>query len=123
MPTTSTGQLRHITEEHDVEHIESGVQDQVDIDFDMSGNDTNKEALLYFDRISKHYLCLVKGSSVPSYTSRHDRSFPVIADSGANYHMIKRQEFLYHPYSSIWECNSRRWHYFCPYSRCGYSYV
>jgi len=45
-PTTSNGQLRHITEEHDVEHIESGVEDQVDIDFDMSGNNTNGEALL-----------------------------------------------------------------------------
>jgi hypothetical protein len=81
----STGQLRHITEDT---NIESVVEEASVVDFDI-GNDTNEEALLYFDRISKHYLRLVKSSSDISSISRHDRSFPVIADSGANYHMFR----------------------------------
>jgi hypothetical protein len=92
--TTTTGQLCHITTEHDVEPLKSVIEENIDIDFDMIGNDTNKEALLYFDRISKHYLRLVKSSSEPSSTPRHDRIYLVIADSGANYHMFRDKIFF-----------------------------
>ncbi len=88
---TSTAHLRHITED---EHTDSLIEETLDTELDMSGNDNNEEALLYFDRISKHYLRLVKGSSDTLLPSRHDRLFPVIADSGANYHMFRDKAFF-----------------------------
>ncbi len=56
------------------------------------GNDTNDESLQYFDRVTNHYLRLVK-SSQPE-TPRHNMKFPIIADSGANYHMFKELQFF-----------------------------
>ena len=79
--STSTGQLRHITEEF--------FEDASDViprdDSVEESNDTNEAELLYFAQVSNHYLRLVK--SVPSKPAdcRHNMDFPVIADSGANY--------------------------------------
>jgi hypothetical protein len=50
--------------------------------------------LLYFVCISKHYLCLAKTTMIKTPTSRHPMPFPVIADSGANFHMFKEQDFF-----------------------------
>jgi hypothetical protein len=87
--SSTPGQLRHLTEEsYEEAEFEDVVEQEV-----VSGNDTNKHSLLYFARLSKHYLCLVKNSSVPSQ-SRHTMPFPVIADSGANYHMFRDQQFF-----------------------------
>jgi len=90
-PTNSTGQLRHITEEASSDSV---VEDVSDADFDQLGNDTNEDALLYFERLSKHYLRLVKSSYSVLSDSRHTLQYPVIADSGANYHMFKEREFF-----------------------------
>jgi hypothetical protein len=84
-----TGQLRHITEEsYEEPEFEDVVEEE-----DVSGNDTNEDALLYFARLSKHYLRLVKNPSESSQ-SRHTMTFPVIADSGANYHMFRDRQFF-----------------------------
>jgi hypothetical protein len=74
--SSSTGQLRHITEE-----------DFVDAAAD-------EDTLLYFSRLSKHYLHLVKNYN-PNAHSRHPVDCPVIADSGANYHMFRDREFFH----------------------------
>jgi hypothetical protein len=54
--TTQVGQLRHITEENfeDVDDELVTIVEPSDL-----GNDTNEDSLLYFARLSKHYLCLV----------------------------------------------------------------
>jgi hypothetical protein len=70
----ASGQLRHLTE--DIVEEEVIVAD-----------------LLYFVHVSNHYLCLVNNSSSSS-SPRHTMQFPVIADSGANYHMFKEREFF-----------------------------
>jgi hypothetical protein len=57
------------------------VDDTTGVEFDIVDNDTNEDALLYFERLSKHYLRLVKSQSNLCPVSRHDI---VIADSGAN---------------------------------------
>jgi len=93
-PTTSTrtGQLRHLTEEEFSDAVTDDVT--LDADCDTNGNHTNKVALMYFSRISKHYLFLVKSSSSPVSPSRHNMLFPVITDIGANYHMLNDRSFL-----------------------------
>jgi hypothetical protein len=90
--STRTGQLRHLTEEE----FSDAVTDDVTLDADCvtKGNDTNEAALMYFSRISKDYLRLVKSSSSHVSPSRHDMLFPVIADSGANYHMFNDRSFF-----------------------------
>jgi hypothetical protein len=88
--TTSSGKLRHITD--DV-FIDAEYEDEIALDVESSGNSTNEDALLYFTRLSKHYLHLVQHTDCsiqPCYLSK----FPVIADSGANYHMFKEREFF-----------------------------
>jgi len=87
---SQTGQLCHITEDMFVDAASDDTQNVSD----SSGNDTNEDALLYFARVSNHYLHLVKNSSnvVPEHC--HSMSFPVIVDSGANYHMFKDREFF-----------------------------
>ena len=72
------GQLRHITEETPVESIDD---EEVDNEFDTFVNDTNKDALLYFERLTKHYLRVVKNNPSPTHINRHTIQFPVIADS------------------------------------------
>jgi hypothetical protein len=48
--------------------------------------------LQYFARVSNHYLHLVKSS--PKEKARHDVKFPIITDSGSNYHMFKELVFF-----------------------------
>jgi len=55
---TSPGNLRHITEETYEDAVEQ--EDTKDDSSVHSHNDTNKSDLLYFARVSKHYLRLVK---------------------------------------------------------------
>jgi hypothetical protein len=59
MITTPVGQLRHITED-----VFEDAEDDVDTIVGSAdlGNDTNEESLLYFARLSKHYLRLVTAS-------------------------------------------------------------
>jgi len=88
---STTGHLRHITKDSEVHE---DVDDQFDNQCDLLVNDTNEDALLYFERLSKHYLRIVKSSPTVSLHTRHTRKFPVIADSGAYYHMFKDKEFF-----------------------------
>jgi hypothetical protein len=85
---SATGQLRHVTEELSDEPVDDCIDDCPD----EIGNNTNKDSLHYFARITKHYLRLVKSSN--STSPRHEMRFPIIADSGANYHMFKELEFF-----------------------------
>jgi hypothetical protein len=90
-PSNGSGQLRHITEET----FEDAVSDNItDGNTEDCSNDTNEADLLYFARMTNHYLHLVKVSSSLFATSRHDMKYPIIADSGANYHMFKEREFF-----------------------------
>jgi hypothetical protein len=68
--------------------------DIVEAIVDESTNDTNEEELLYFARVTNHYLHLIKTSTPDSTLSRHAMKYPIIADSGANYHMFKEREFF-----------------------------
>jgi hypothetical protein len=87
---TASGQLRHITEEMFADASDGNDrEDSVD-----ESNDTNEADLLYFARVSNHYLRLVKAAHGQDLLSRHQVKFPVIADSGANYHMFKEPEFF-----------------------------
>jgi hypothetical protein len=63
-------------------------------DSEVVSNNTNEADLLYFERVSNHYLCLVKATPTQDLSARHQMQFPVIADSGANYHMFKEAEFF-----------------------------
>jgi hypothetical protein len=87
--SNSSGQLRHLTEEIEEEVVE------LDDSADCIDNDTNEEDLIYFVRVSNHYLCLVKNSLIPSHP-RHPMKFPIIADSGATHHMFKERDFFDH---------------------------
>jgi hypothetical protein len=89
----TTGQLRHITEEGNLDTIE--VEDEVhDNEFAMLASDTNEDELLYFARLTKHYLRVVKNNPNAPSVNRHDMPFSVIANSGANYHMFQDKEFF-----------------------------
>ncbi len=85
------GQLHHITEETPVESIDD---EEVDNEFDTFVNDTNEDALLYFERLTKHYLRVVKNNPSPTHINHHAIQFPVIANSGANFHMFRDKEFF-----------------------------
>jgi len=88
---TNSGRLRHVTEET----YEDALTEDVVEDVDENGvNDTNEEELIYFARLTNHYLRLVKVSD-PS-TSVSSLQYPIIADSGANHHMFKEREFFSH---------------------------
>jgi len=88
-PTSATtGRLRHLTEEP--EDIE--VEDNSDVLPDPPSNDTNEDDLMYFVRMSKHYLQLVNSST--SRQDRHSMHYPIIADSGANFHMFREPDFI-----------------------------
>jgi hypothetical protein len=50
--------------------------------------------LLYFARVTNHYLHLVKACTSGYPSSRHAMKYPIIVDSGANYHMFKEKEFF-----------------------------
>jgi len=88
--SSSTGQLRHITEE---DFVDAAADEDV-CENEIDSNDTNEDSLLYFSRLSKHYLRLVKNYN-PNAHSRHPVDHPVIADSGANYHMFREREFFH----------------------------
>jgi hypothetical protein len=88
----TTGQLRHITEEVFEDAADSADYESKE---DMvTPKDTNDVDSLCFVRVSKHYLCLAKTTLPKTSTSRHPMCFPVIADSGANFHMFKEPEFF-----------------------------
>jgi hypothetical protein len=61
---------------------------------DSSTNYTNEDDLYYFAHLTNHYLHLVKTSPSMLVTSRHKMKFPIITDSGANYHVFKDREFF-----------------------------
>jgi len=81
--SSAAGQLRHITEElyKDAVDVESR-----DIESDELTNDTNEASLHYFACVTNHYLHLVRSSATDN--PRHTMKHPIIADSGANYHMF-----------------------------------
>jgi hypothetical protein len=87
-----TGQLRHIIEDV-FEDADDGDSKNESPDA-ISPNDTNEADLLYFARVSNHFLRLVKNDLLKSSPSRHFRDFPIIIDSGANFHMFKHKEFF-----------------------------
>jgi len=94
--TGTVGQLRHVTEElyEDAVDIEDNV---VMTEGGFQDNDTNEDSLLYFARLSNHYLRLARVSADPNATIlRHHMPYPVIADSGAIFHMFKEREFFTH---------------------------
>jgi hypothetical protein len=89
--SNGSGQLHHVTEET----FEDAVSDNItDGNAEDCSNDTSEADLLYFARMTNHYLRLVKVLSSLCATSHHDMKYPVIADSGANYHMFKEREFF-----------------------------
>jgi hypothetical protein len=88
-PTSSPGQLRHSTESLDFEDaVDGDVSDSV---ADLTINDTNQEVLNYFSRVTNHYLRLIRSSPT---AKRHSMKYPIIADSGANYHMFRDRQFF-----------------------------
>ena len=87
-----TRNLHHITEdifEDAAEVIVSDFQSE-----EVPDNDTNEDALLYFACVSRHYLHLVKSSLLNNVSPRHDMKYPVIADNGANFHILNDTEFF-----------------------------
>jgi hypothetical protein len=88
--SNTSGQLRHLTEDL----FEDAVEQDKNESEDHASNDTNEVDLLYFARVSNHYLRLVKNHSSRNSVSRHDMQFPIIIDSGANFHMFKDKEFF-----------------------------
>jgi len=85
------GQLRHVTEE---EFTDAVVFEHNADDADFSANDSNEDGLLYFSRLTNHFLCLGRTSVTQSPSPHHRMRFPVIADSGANFHMFREKEFF-----------------------------
>jgi len=89
-PTTSTcGQLHHILEE-EVPQVKA--EDQCVVSDDELDNDTKDDVLNYFSLVTKNYLCLVK--TISDLARRHNTQYPIIADSGANFHMFREKEFF-----------------------------
>ncbi|MFN9983563.1 MAG: hypothetical protein ACK53Y_26800, partial [bacterium] len=86
---STSGHLRHIVEET----FEDAQDDSPsDVASDDVSNDTNEASLHYFARVSNHYLRLVRNNVNPN--QRHEMSYPIIADSGANFHMFSALEFF-----------------------------
>jgi hypothetical protein len=89
--TSGSGHLHHIQDDM----FEDALSEDIVADsIAYSPNDTNEDDLLYFACMTNHYLCLVKTSMSIPIVSRHDMKYPIIADSGANYHMFKEREFF-----------------------------
>jgi len=89
-PTSqSSGHLRNVKEEllDDQDH-----EELTDMLPEPDSNDTNDAELFYFVRVRNHYLRLMRSSS-PIH-SRHEMQYPIIADSGANFHMFREREFF-----------------------------
>jgi hypothetical protein len=84
--------LRHITEE-----VFEDAVDQTEEHDEPSNhftNDTNESDLLYFVRVSKHYLRLVRNDNCMHDNSRHSMLYPIIIDSSANFHMFRDRDFF-----------------------------
>jgi hypothetical protein len=91
--SVSSGQLRNVKEDM----FEDAVSDDIeDVLPETPSNDTNKDDLYYFARLSNHYLHLVKASPPVAVPFRHQMQFPIIADSGANLHCSKNVHFMRH---------------------------
>jgi hypothetical protein len=90
--SATTGHLRRITEL--LEENELDIVATPDTLSDTPSNDTNESDLYYFARLSNHYLRLVKSNSSASVDCCHYLCYPIIADSGANFHMFKHPEFF-----------------------------
>jgi len=95
-PSISTAHLCHMTEdifEDPVNAVDSAeCADCVD---DPMHNDTNEADLLYFACVTNHYLRLArKISADASDQVHHKMPFPIIADSGANFHMFREHQFF-----------------------------
>jgi hypothetical protein len=88
----SAGQLSNVKEAIPEESIEE--LDDSEAMIDSEHNDTNDSDLFYFARMTNHYLRLAKSSSIKPIQGRHTMEFPIIADSGANFHMFKEIEFF-----------------------------
>jgi hypothetical protein len=71
---------------------EDAAETDVPEDTQDESNDTNEADLLYFARLTNHYLQLVK-TSKGTYI-RHSMKYPVIAGSGANFHMFRDRDFF-----------------------------
>jgi hypothetical protein len=88
--TTPSGHLRNLKEEI--------FEDAVAVDSDAvvsdSSNNTNEDDLYYFAHLKNHYLRLVKTKSASTRDTHHNIPYPIIADSGANFHMFKELEFF-----------------------------
>jgi len=84
----TSGQLCHLTEDSSEEIVE----ESVDLTAEEQSNVTNDDVLHYFACITNHYLHLIKSN--PSLDSRCKMKYPIIADSGANYHIFREVEFF-----------------------------
>jgi hypothetical protein len=95
VPSTSgqAGHLRHITEEVFEDAV---MPEDSAVAANLLDNDTNHDDLLYFARLSSHFLRLVTNLNVFMDQPRHVMKYPVITDSGANYHMFCDREFFDH---------------------------
>jgi hypothetical protein len=87
-----SGQLRHMTEDLFEDAVE--LEESKDESIDIVDNDTNDSDLLYFARVSNHYLRLVKHDPTKAMLPDNILANPIIVDSGANFHMFKNKEFF-----------------------------
>jgi len=85
---SSAGKLRQLTGETE----DCGVEDSSEFLPEPTSNDTNEADLIYFARMTKQYLQLV--NSTPSGVPQHKMKYPIIADSGTNFHLFKDLEFF-----------------------------
>jgi hypothetical protein len=89
--SSSPGQLRHLTQDLFEDAVDTTDRIETVVSQD---NDTNEDGLLYYAHLTNHYLRLAKASLKTLPISRYTVQFPVIADSGANFHMFKECEFF-----------------------------
>lgn len=88
-PAPLMGCLRHIQDD-----IFEDVVDDSTPEIVQESNDTNDELLHYFACVTNHYLHLVTSQSSSSMSIQHNMQYPVIADSGANFHMFQELDFF-----------------------------
>jgi hypothetical protein len=85
----SSGHLRNVKEDLLDEQVHEELTDMLP---ESDSNDTNDAELFYFVRVRNHCLHLMQSSS--SIQTRHEMQYPIIADSGANFHMFREREFF-----------------------------
>jgi hypothetical protein len=93
-PTSSNSTSGHLHNLKEDIFEDAVAEDTVAMLPESSSNDTNDDVLYYFSCMTNHYLRLVKVSPHLTATSRHNMRYPIIADSGANFHMFKEREFF-----------------------------